>query len=241
MFPGKPGAKITIDRAVYGVLDDPKRTRDVRRQVQKLVDHGADDFQVASLAVEGDPAFGIVKTLVVNYTVDGKHLTATGTDPENIVLTLFAASNRVAELARTRRPVAARCVAAGAVCLKLAGGRTRQAAIAELPPPLELAGPWDVSFPPESGLKQPLRFDRLVSWTERPELGVKYFQRHGGLSGRFPGFGRGAWQGPPPVARSGRRAGLRPGEAERQAARRAVETALRPRRDPRLDRGPERA
>ena len=38
-----------------------------------------------------------------------------------------------------------------------------------------MAGPWDVSFPPESGLTQPLRFDRLVSWTERPELGVKYF------------------------------------------------------------------
>jgi hypothetical protein len=48
-------------------------------------------------------------------------------------------------------------------------------AVAELPPPLELAGPWDVTFPATSGLAQPLRFGRLVSWTERPEAGVKYF------------------------------------------------------------------
>jgi hypothetical protein len=175
-FPGKPTAKITIDRAVYGVLDDPKRTRDVRGQVQNLVDRGTNDFQVASLAAEGDPAFGIVKTLIVEYTVDGKHLTATGTDPENVVLSQFAAANRVAELAR--EPDGRLRLDAwqpGQYAVKLASGETRQVAVARIPSPLDLAGPWDVSFPPESGLTQPLRFDRLVSWTERPELGVKYF------------------------------------------------------------------
>jgi hypothetical protein len=176
VFPSKPTAKITIDRAVYGVLDDPKRTRDVRRQVQSLVDRGIDDFQVASLAVEGDPAFGIVKTLIIEYTVAGKHLTVTGTDPENVILTTFAASDRVAELAR--EPDGQLRLDAwqpGQYAVKLASGQTRQATVAQLPPPLELAGPWDVSFPPESGLGQPLRLPRLVSWTERPELGVKYF------------------------------------------------------------------
>jgi hypothetical protein len=177
-FPGKPklAPKITVDRAVYGLLNEPNRTRDVRRQVQNLVDRGVDEFQVASLAGEGDPAFGFVKTLVVEYTVDGKHLTATGVDPENVSLMLFATSNRVAELAR--EPDGRLRLDAwqpGRYAVRLASGKTRQAAVAELPRPLELTGPWDVSFPPESGLRAPLRFDQLISWTERPESGVKYF------------------------------------------------------------------
>ena len=167
--------KVTIDRAVYGVLDDPKRTRDVRRQVQDLVDHGVDDFQVASLAADGDPAFGIVKTVVVDYTVAGKHLTATGTDPENVVLTLCDASERMAELVGTRGGVLLNAWQPGQYAIKLADGQSFEFSIPQVARPLELTGSWEVSFPSTSGLKEPLRFDRLVSWTERSEPGVKYF------------------------------------------------------------------
>jgi hypothetical protein len=174
-FPDKKAVKVTIDRAVYGVLDDPKRTRDVRRQVHELVDHGVDDFQVASLAADGDPAFGIVKTAVVDYTVAGKHLTATGTDPENVVLTLYDASERVAELVETRAGVLLNAWQPGRYAIKLADGQSLEFPNPQVPRPLELTGPWEVSFPPTSGLREPLRLDRLVSWTERSEFGVKYF------------------------------------------------------------------
>ena len=176
-FPGKPTLKIAIDRAVYGVPDDPRRTRDVRPQVQKLVDGGNYDILVSSLAAEGDPAFGTVKTLIVEYTVNGKHLTVTGTDPENVILSLFAATDRVAELARdSDGRLRIEAWQPGQYTVKLASGQTRQTAVAELPPPLELAGPWDVTFPATSGLAHAAAsFDRLVSWTERPESGVKYF------------------------------------------------------------------
>jgi hypothetical protein len=44
-----------------------------------------------------------------------------------------------------------------------------------LPPPLDIAGPWAVSFPP--GWAAPARepFDRLESWTDHTNPGVKYF------------------------------------------------------------------
>ena len=38
------------------------------------------------LAAGDDPAFGVVKTVIVDYTIDGQHATARGTDPETIVL-----------------------------------------------------------------------------------------------------------------------------------------------------------
>jgi hypothetical protein len=38
-----------------------------------------------------------------------------------------------------------------------------------------LAGPWQVSFPPNWGAPPQARFDKLVSWTNFPDDGVKYF------------------------------------------------------------------
>ena len=37
------------------------------------------------------------------------------------------------------------------------------------------SGPWQVSFPPNWGAPPQVRFDNLVSWTNSPDDGVKYF------------------------------------------------------------------
>ena len=63
---------------------DAERTRNVKAAVQNLLDDGETSFEVASLAAGDDPAFGIVKTLTVEYTVDGKPHTASGQDPDTI-------------------------------------------------------------------------------------------------------------------------------------------------------------
>jgi hypothetical protein len=39
----------------------------------------------------------------------------------------------------------------------------------------EITGSWDISFPPHYGAPEKIRVDDLVSWTENPEDGVKYF------------------------------------------------------------------
>ena len=94
-----PTARIVVRKAVYGVLGDPARTRDVRAKVQQILDAGADRFEVARLAAGDDPAFGIVKTLVVDYTIGGQPGTARGTDPEVIFLASVPKTERIAEVA----------------------------------------------------------------------------------------------------------------------------------------------
>ncbi len=43
------------------------------------------------------------------------------------------------------------------------------------PAPLEIAGPWEVRFPPNLGAPPARVFDQLVSWTTIPDDGIKYF------------------------------------------------------------------
>ncbi|HRZ84143.1 MAG TPA: glycosyl hydrolase, partial [Candidatus Hydrogenedentes bacterium] len=74
------GPKVEIVRAVYGVQGDAAKCRDARAEVQRRVDVGEYALRVAALAEEGDPADGAYKTLVVEYTLDGKPLSVSGGD-----------------------------------------------------------------------------------------------------------------------------------------------------------------
>jgi len=63
----------------------------------------------------------------------------------------------------------------GSYSATTADGKTLQAQVASLPPPLTLDGSWDISFPPKQGAPEKATFDHLMSWTDSPDSGVKYF------------------------------------------------------------------
>ena len=56
-----------------------------------------------------------------------------------------------------------------------ANGKTRRVSVADLPAPMVLEGPWEVKFAPGLGAPEKAVFDNLLSWSEHPEPGVKYF------------------------------------------------------------------
>jgi len=171
---------------VYGVLGDPARTRDVREKVQRIVDGGEISFEVARLAAGDDPAFGVVKTLVVEYTVGGRRVKVTGTDPDVVVLDDPAEAGRAAELGRDGE---------GRLCLKAwregtcevrwASGRARRVEVAAVPPPVEIAGPWEVRFAPGGGAPARIILDELVSWNEHGDPGVRHFSGAATYRGTF--------------------------------------------------------
>ncbi len=59
--------------------------------------------------------------------------------------------------------------------LEFDDGSKREVPSQDASSPIALAGPWDVVFPPNLGAPPSATFDRLVSWTERPEDGIRYF------------------------------------------------------------------
>ena len=168
--------KIVVQKATYGVLTDAARTRDVTAKLQKLVDGGAIRFPVAQMAEGDDPAFLVVKTLIVEYTIDGKPAKATGQDPETIDLLGVLAAERVAEVhADAKGGLQIDAWKPGRYELKTGSGKTLAAEVRKCRRRKEIAGPWEVRFPPNWGAPEKITLDKLVSWSEHPEDGVKYF------------------------------------------------------------------
>ncbi|HYA48778.1 MAG TPA: glycosyl hydrolase, partial [Burkholderiales bacterium] len=143
-----PPEKLVVDKAIYGVPGDAVRTRDVRGKVQRLVDEGETSFRVGRLAEGDDPALNVVKTLDLEYRVGDRPASIKATDPETVDLRPTKPAEQAVDLHRTaagrlqaevRRP--------GAYEFAAASGRTARAEVALMPPPVDIAGPWDVRFP----------------------------------------------------------------------------------------------
>ena len=56
-----------------------------------------------------------------------------------------------------------------------AAGKTLKATVADVPKPVEITGPWELNFPPNRGAPAKITLDKLISWTEHANPGVKYF------------------------------------------------------------------
>jgi hypothetical protein len=63
----------------------------------------------------------------------------------------------------------------GKFVLRRADGSTRSITVNRLPPPMDLAGPWEVRFSPGGGAPDNIVFDKLISWSDHPDPGVKYY------------------------------------------------------------------
>jgi hypothetical protein len=171
-----PLDKIVVEKAVYGVVGDPARTRDVRDKVQRLADAGETGFRVSRLAEGDDPAVNVVKTLALDYTIGGRAVSLKSTDPETVEL---RESEPAEELVDVRRSGGGRLQAEawrpGVYEFATASGKRFHADIPSIPPAFEIGGPWEVRFPPGWGAPERAVFDRTVSWTESADRGVKYF------------------------------------------------------------------
>jgi hypothetical protein len=66
-----------------------------------------------------------------------------------------------------------------------AAGHSFKAVIPQLPGPISIQGPWKLQFPKNLGAPDHVTLDRLISWTEHSDPGVKYFSGTGTYRNRF--------------------------------------------------------
>jgi len=172
----EPAALVRIEKATYGVPGDPKRTRDVRAKLQTLLDAGEFDIGVTRMAAGDDPAYGVVKTLDVAYTIGGTSHNVVARDPDTISFPVTLGAEAGAYVREGGRGGwAVETDRAGRYELKTAKGRSMSVEVEALPEPLEIGGPWELAFPPNWGAPEKLTLGSLVSWSDHPDPGVKHF------------------------------------------------------------------
>ena len=169
--------KLEIRHAVYTATDGTGEM-DVTAKLSKLVHNGQLAIEANNSVLGVDPAVNHEKELRVDYTLDGEpgHATA----PEGDTLTL-PASKTGGQPPQWETSVAAggspvmKAWDNGRVELHMDSGKVLHADAADLPAPLEVTGPWTVSFPPNWGAPTSVTLGKLISWTDHTNDGVRYF------------------------------------------------------------------
>ena len=170
-------SKLEIQHAVYTATDGAGEM-DVTAKLSGMVRNGELAVVVDNEVLGGDPAMMHPKELRVDYMLDGKPGHATANENERLTLPANAtggpASQWEASIAADGSPV----VNAWDNChvtLKTAGGKFLRADATDLPAPQEINGAWNLSFPPNWGAPPSVTLDKLISWTDSTNDGVRYF------------------------------------------------------------------
>jgi hypothetical protein len=137
------------------------------------------------LPVHFDPNGSVFVMFRDGNPVEGDRITALSRDGEPLLTTALAKStavpatrgpSNVVELTRDQRGrLEAEASRPGKYELTSADGRTRRFEVAAVLQPLEMTGSWELRFPPNWGAPEHVTLDRLISWSEHPDPGVKYF------------------------------------------------------------------
>jgi len=113
---------------------------------------------------KGDPATPPISAIAVN-----------GKDP-------FAAGSSTNEEAQvigiptlSDGKVSFTAIESGPYSIITGTGKTITGILPQIPAPLELAGPWDLTFPPKLGAPEKATFENLISWSDSAVEGIKYF------------------------------------------------------------------
>jgi hypothetical protein len=165
-----------VKKAVYEASDGAGGV-DVTQVVAAMVKSGQTNIPATNTSF-GDPAFNHVKHLRIEYTLDDKPLTKT--IAENGVLELAGPAGPdkpPAFILSTSQPGRLDLLTfqPGTYELFSAAGKSTKVQAKSAVQPIELAGPWTITFPPNWGAPPTAMLDKLASWTDNSDPGIKYF------------------------------------------------------------------
>ncbi len=169
----------TVTRAIYGELPGPVQTMDLTAKLASLVANGSLNVRADNVLAGRDPANLIPKELRVEYSINGVAKRITVSENETLTLPdsgMSPGTSPVYEMmAGENGGTMLRAFVPGEIDLRTAAGKQVNATISDLPSPLEIAGGWQLSFPPNWGAPDSVVLDKLISWTDHTHPGVKYF------------------------------------------------------------------
>lgn len=178
LAPPPSNSTLSIQHAVYGATDGAGEM-DVTAKVASMISDGQLIVTANNATFERDPAVLHGKRLSVDYTLDGKPGHAVAEEngmlmiPQEVPVPTAPASREVLETADGSINV--RSWTNEEVHLVTSGGKALQTHTTGLPAPGVISGAWALTFPPNWGAPPSITLDKLISWTDDTNSGVRYF------------------------------------------------------------------
>lgn len=170
-------SKLEIQHAVYTATNGAGEM-DVTAKLAGMVRNGELAVKVGSDVFGHDPAIMQAKELRVDYLLDGEPGHASVKENEMLTLPATPAggtrSQWEAGMAADGSPV----VNAWGNCrvtLETAEGKILNVDASNLPAAQEMTGTWNLSFPANRGAPTAVTLDKLISWTDSTNTGVRFF------------------------------------------------------------------
>jgi len=171
------GPKLEIQHASYAATDGAGEM-DVTAKLSELARDGQLVVVVNNDTLGRDPAVNHEKELRVDYTLDGKPGHAVMHENDTLTLpatTTVGQSPQWETSTGTGGSPVVKAWASGRVELRTASGKVLHADAADLPSPQAISGDWQLNFPPNWGAPPAVTLEKLISWTDHTNDGVRYF------------------------------------------------------------------
>lgn len=169
--------QLVIRRAVYEAIDGAGGA-DVTRVLQGYVRNGSISINVNNTTMGGDPTPLHYKRLIVEYTLDGKDYTIVVNENQDLDIPAGEGAGVLPayQLRRTSQGgVELLAWQAGEYELRTSTGRVIRVKTDSPAQSIRIQGAWTVRFPKGWGAPEQVVLDRLISWTEHPDPGLRYF------------------------------------------------------------------
>ncbi|HZI33679.1 MAG TPA: glycosyl hydrolase, partial [Candidatus Binatia bacterium] len=169
---------LKIQHAVYTAIDGTGGEMDVTKMLSESARGGWLEITASNGELGGDPAPNHHKELRVDYTLDGKPGHVTVREGETLSLPAIASIGPAPEwkinLAKDGSPVIT-AWSNGRVNLRRTDGTVLHAEATKVPKPQTVTGEWNLRFPPNWGAPPSVTLDKLISWSDDTNAGVRYF------------------------------------------------------------------
>lgn len=170
-------SQLVIRRAIYEAVDGAGGA-DVTERLRAMVRNGTLSVNVNNSTMGGDPTPQHYKRLRVEYTLDGKQYTVVVNENADLEIPEREGAGVVpAYQLRMDSKGRAELLAwrTGTYELQTSSGKAVRVRVDSPAQTLKVQGKWTLRFPKGWGAPEQVVFDRLISWTEHPDPGVRYF------------------------------------------------------------------
>jgi len=174
--PAPAKQELTIKSARYESLDTPQGA-DVTAKLSGMISGGTLKLVVANRVLDCEPAPMHKKQLRVEYVLNGEPMEKTVQENDTLEISQPAASGPppLELVSNADGRVSLIASVPGGVELKTSAGKTVKLEAGNIPKPLKVSGPWELNFPLNWGAPAKVILPELISWTDHPDQGVKYF------------------------------------------------------------------